>query len=169
MKKFLIIAMAIVAPIVGHAQDELDSLLNAGYEITKTYTDEEIETHATMPEFPGGSQALREFLRDNLKFPSIAAVYGFEGVTHVQFVVEKDGTVDNVVVSKCTADSKAEKFLKKNMTQQLETKQKVTAAFAKEGARLVKKMPKWKPGNLDGQPVRVNFTLPIKFRQKGIK
>ena len=169
MKKLFLLLLVMTASVAVNAQEELDSLLNAGYEITKTYTDEEIETHATMPEFPGGSQALREFLRDNLKFPSIAAVYGFEGVTHVQFVVEKDGTVDNVVVSKCTADSKVEKFLKKNMTKQQEIKQKVTAAFAKEGARLVKKMPKWKPGNLDGQPTRVNFTLPIKFRQKGIK
>lgn len=169
MKKLFLLLLVMTASVAVNAQEELDSLLNAGYEITKTYTDEEIETHATMPEFPGGNKALRDFLRDNLKFPSIAAVYGFEGVTHVQFVVEKDGTVDNVVVSKCTADSKVEKFLKKNMTKQQEIKQKVTAAFAKEGARLVKKMPKWKPGNLDGQPVRVNFTLPIKFRLKGIK
>ena len=122
-----------------------------------------------MPEFPGGSKALKEYLRDNLKYPSIAVQNGFEGEVHVKFIVEKDGSVDNVVVSKCTANSKAEKYLKKNMTKQLEIKQKVIAAFAKEGSRLVKKMPRWKPGTLDGEPRRVNFTLPIRFRQIGIR
>ena len=169
MRKLLFLLLAVTASVAANAQYELDSLLKEGYEITKTYTDEEIETHAVMPEFPGGNKAMSKYLRDNLKFPSVAAVYGFEGVTHVQFVVEKDGSVDNVVVSKCTANSNAEKFLKKNMTKQQEIKAKVTAAFAKEGSRLVKKMPKWKPGYLDGEPRRVNFTLPIMFRQKGIK
>ena len=54
MKKLFLLLLAMTASVAVNAQqDELDSLLNAGYEITKTYTDEEIETHAVMPEFSG--------------------------------------------------------------------------------------------------------------------
>ena len=84
MKKLFLLLFAMTASVAVNAQDELDSLLNAGYEITKTYTDEEIETHAVMPEFPGGNKALRKYLRDNLKYPSLAVQNGFEGMVNVK-------------------------------------------------------------------------------------
>lgn len=164
MKKLFLLLLAMTASVAVNAQqDELDSLLNAGYEITKTYTDEEIETHAVMPEFPGGNKALGKYLRDNLKYPSLAVQNGFEGQVNVRFYVEKDGSVSNIRIDKCTADSKADKFLNKSAEKQEKIKAKVMAQYTKEGVRVVKKMPKWEPGNLDGQPVRVRFTLPIKF------
>lgn len=163
MKKLFLLLLVMTASVAVNAQEELDSLLNAGYEITKTYTDEEIETHAVMPEFPGGNKALRKYLRDNLKYPSLAVQNGFEGMVNVKFDVEKDGSVANVRIDKCTADSKSDKFLNKSTEKQEKIKAKVMALYSKEGIRLVKKMPKWKPGYLDGEPKRVQFGLPIKF------
>lgn len=163
MRKLLFLLFAVTASVAANAQDELDSLLKAGYEITKTYTDEEIETHAVMPEFPGGNKALSKYLRDNLKYPSLAVQNGFEGQVNVIFYVEKDGAVSNIRIDKCTADSKADKFLSKSAEKQEKIKVKVMALYSKEGIRLVKKMPKWKPGTLDNVPMRVRFSLPIKF------
>jgi protein TonB len=61
----------------------------------------------------------------------------------VMFVVETDGTLSNVRVAK-----------------------KVFPSLDSEAVRVVKTMPKWKPGKEKGRPVRVNFTLPVVFSLK---
>jgi TonB family protein len=93
-----------------------------------------------MPEYPGGKQALIKFLVSNIKYPESARKEGADGTVYVAFVVEKDGKITNVKVKKgfhpdCDA----------------------------EGVRVVSMMPDWVPGTDKGKPVRVKFTLPIKF------
>ena len=92
------------------------------------------------PEFPGGEQALYKFIRDNVKYPSLARETGIEGTVYIQFVVEPDGRVSNVKVVRS-----------------------VGGGCDEEAVRVVKAMPKWKPGSQRGKNVRVSFTLPIKF------
>lgn len=163
MKKVLFLMIAAFAPLLANAQDELDSLLNSGYELTRTYTEDEIATHAEMPEFPGGTKALYTFMRKTLKYPSKAVQYGFEGSAIIKFAVEKDGSLSNIRVDKCEAVSKSDKYLKLSEEKQQKLKEKVVAQYTKEGLRLVRKMPKWKPARLDGELKRVGMTLPIRF------
>ena len=97
-----------------------------------------------LPEFQGGDEALYKFLRDNLKYPEQARALGMEGVVMVGFVVNKDGTISNVITPK-------------NPHQSL----------SDEAIRVVKLMPKWKPGMQDGKAVNVRFILPIEFKLTG--
>ena len=96
-----------------------------------------------MPEFPGGMPAMIEFLQTNLKYPEDAIKQQVGGRVMVMFVVETDGTLSNVRVAR-----------------------KVFPSLDSEAVRVVKTMPKWKPGKEKGRPVRVNFTLPVVFSLK---
>ena len=94
-----------------------------------------------MPEFPGGMGALMKFLGKNIKYPTIAQENGVQGRVIVQFVVNKDGSiVDPVVV------------------------RSVDPYLDKEALRVVKAMPKWKPGMQRGKTVRVKYTVPVTFK-----
>jgi protein TonB len=92
------------------------------------------------PTFPGGDAALYKWLGENLKYPEEAKELGIQGRVFVSFVVEPDGTPSNVVV-----------------------KRGIGGGCDEEAIRIVKAMPKWSPGKQRGQPVRVQFNLPIKF------
>ncbi len=91
-----------------------------------------------MPEFKGN---VFEFLSENLKYPTIAQEIGLQGKVTCQFVVNKDGSITDVVVVKG-----------------------VDPSLDKEAIRVIKSMPNWKPGRLNGKPVRVRFTLPVRFK-----
>ena len=93
-----------------------------------------------MPEFPGGMSAMIDFLQTNLKYPEDAIKQKVGGRVMVMFVVETDGSLSNVRVAR-----------------------KVFPSLDAEAVRVVKAMPKWKPGKEKDRPVRVNFTLPVVF------
>lgn len=95
-----------------------------------------------MPEFPGGEKALRAFLTENVKYPSIAKENGIYGRVVCQFIVEKDGSITDVRA----AISSGERSLDN------------------EAIRVIKMMPKWKPGKQQNKPVRTRFTMPINFK-----
>ncbi|MEI8004801.1 MAG: energy transducer TonB [Bacteroidota bacterium] len=92
------------------------------------------------PTFPGGEAALYKWLGENLKYPEEAKELGIQGRVFVSFVVEPDGSTSNAVV-----------------------KRGIGGGCDEEAIRIVKAMPKWGPGKQRGQPVRVQFNLPIKF------
>ena len=94
-----------------------------------------------MPEFPGGMEAMMKFVASNIQYPQDAIDEGLEGRIMVSFVVEKDGLVSNVKVLKGVCES-----------------------IDEEAARVVRGMPKWKPGMKDGKPVRVSYQIPIVFK-----
>jgi TonB family protein len=94
----------------------------------------------TSPEFPGGQAALFLFIKENLKYPDDRCV---EGTVTVGFVIEEDGTVSNVHI--------------KRGLQGLEN-------YNNEALRVVSLIPKWKPGKQEGRAVRVNQTLPVRFK-----
>ena len=96
----------------------------------------------TMPEFPGGQQALFKFLSENVKYPVIAQENGIQGRVICQFVVNKDGSIVDIEVVRSGGDP----------------------SLDKEAVRVIKSMPKWKPGKQRGKPVRVKFTLPVNFK-----
>ena len=96
----------------------------------------------SMPEFPGGQQALFKYLSENVKYPVIAQENGIQGRVICQFVVNKDGSIVDVEVVRSGGD----------------------ASLDKEAVRVIKTMPKWKPGKQRGKPVRVKYTLPVNFK-----
>ena len=93
-----------------------------------------------MPEFPGGRHALMTYIASNLKYPPDARKKLMSGTVFVQFFIEKDGSVSHAKVI-----------------------EGVCPSINTEALRVINSMPKWKPGIENGKPVRVQFTLPIKF------
>ena len=96
----------------------------------------------SMPEFPGGQQALFKYINENVKYPVIAQENGIQGRVICQFVVNKDGSIVDIEVVRSGGDP----------------------SLDKEAIRVIKSMPKWKPGKQRGKPVRVKFTLPVNFK-----
>ncbi len=92
------------------------------------------------PEFPGGVEAMYKFLQENIKYPPLALENGIEGRVYVTFVVEEDGTITEPRVLR-----------------------DIGGGCGREAIRVVKLMPKWKPGKQSGKPVRVQYNLPINF------
>lgn len=94
-----------------------------------------------MPEFPGGNEAMMKFIQENTVYPENAKKNGIGGRTFVSFTIEKDGSIVDVKVLRgCDKECDA------------------------EAVRVVKSMPKWKPGKVKGQPVRVHFMMPFVFK-----
>ena len=94
--------------------------------------------------FPGGDAKLLEYLRDNMKYPEAAKKKGIEGKVYVQFVVEKDGSINDVKVLR-------------GVCEELDD----------EAVRVVKAMPKFNPGTQNGKPVSTTMMQPIIFKITG--
>lgn len=97
-----------------------------------------------MPEFPGGMAACMEWIQKNIRYPIEAFAKSETGRVIVQFVVEENGNL-----------------------HQLKVVRGVSPSLDGEALRVVATMPKWKPGKVDGKPVKVNYTIPIAFRLTG--
>lgn len=93
------------------------------------------------PSFPGGTNALNTFILSNLKYPVWAQEKGIQGRVVVKFIVEKDGSISNVEVDRS-----------------------VNPVLDNEAMRVVKAMPKWIPGQINGKAVKVECSHPFVFR-----
>lgn len=94
-----------------------------------------------MPMYPGGDAALMGYLRDNIKYPTVAAENGVQGRVFVGFVVERDGSITDVNILRG-----------------------VDPSLDREAMRVVKSMPRWNPGKQNGSAVRVKYQVPVSFR-----
>ena len=122
---------------------EITNIENVVVEETKG-DDKVFQLVETMPEFPGGPAELMKWLSTNIKYPTKAHDKGIQGRVIVQFVVNKDGSIVEPTILRS-----------------------VDPYLDREAIRVVKAMPKWKPGTQRGEPVRVKFTLPIGFKLNG--
>lgn len=93
------------------------------------------------PEPKGGMAAFYEFVQKNLKYPAQARRMGIEGKVFVQFVVDKDGSINDV-----------------------QSVKGIGAGCDEEAVRVIKSSPKWKPGKQRGRAVKVRMILPITFK-----
>ena len=109
-------------------------------EIEEEDDDEFFMVVENMPEFPGGDLGLMKYIQKNVRYPPIAKEYGITGKVFIQFIVDKSGSVTNVKIAR---------GVDKNLDA--------------EAVRVVKSLPKYKPGKQRGKPVRVMFTIPINF------
>ncbi len=96
------------------------------------------------PSFPGGEQALFRYLSEYVQYPNLAKENGIQGQVILTFVVNRDGSVSDVNLVK-----------------------DIGGGCGEEAIRLIKAMPNWTPGYFDDKPVKVRYTLPIKFKLEG--
>jgi TonB family protein len=114
---------------------------NGVLEITMKKPGEVFTMVEEMPQFPGGTEALKTFVYSTLKYPVIALENGIQGRVFVNFMVDKTGKVTKAKVSRG-----------------------VDPSLDKEAKRIVESMPKWTPGKQNGQAVDVAYEMPIDFK-----
>ncbi len=123
-----------------------------------------ISSHKIIALFPGGQKALTKFLDKNLQYPDAAGDYGVEGSVVMTFFVEKDGTLSEISANDCKIERfNTTKFSQETESKQKELKKQFALLFAKEGARVIRKMPKWTPGKINGENVRTKINQRITF------
>ncbi len=96
------------------------------------------------PRYPGGDEARLFYLRKNIRYPDAAIKGAVQGVVMVVFIIEMDGSLSNVEVSKG-----------------------IGGGCNEEALRVVKAMPRWEPAKRAGRPVRLMVRMPIVFRIPG--
>lgn len=117
------------------------ALATAGAQQTEKPCDKVYDIVEVMPQFPGGQGELMKFLRNNVKYPAEAQKKKIEGRVIVTFVVNQKGRITNPTVERSAHP-----------------------LLDAEALRVVKRMPKWTPGRMNGEPVNVKFRLPITFK-----
>ena len=133
------------SPIEGSIEEVSEEIL-AQFE-RKRSGDSDVQIDGTIvysvaekqPEFPGGEKAMESFIKKNLRYPGPDCCA--QGRVSLSFIVETDGSISNIKVLRSPAEE---------LTQ--------------EAIRIVKLMPKWKPGKMRDIPVRVKYVLPVTFR-----
>lgn len=113
---------------------------NPSSELPQNDRDEVFRVVEEMPEYTGGTQAMMQFIAENLRYPAECADKGIQGRVILSFVVEKDGSVSS-------------------MEEMQSPDERLTA----EAIRVVSLMPKWKAGKQRGVEVRVKFVMPFNF------
>jgi protein TonB len=96
-----------------------------------------------MPQFPGGQDAFTKYLQDSIVYPTAERKAGKEGTVYVKFVVMRSGTIEGVKVLKGVSGA---------------------PGLSEESVRVIKSMPKWSPGTMNGKPVNVQMVVPLTFK-----
>ena len=94
-----------------------------------------------MPEFPGGMKALMDFIDRNVQYPTEARKKGVQGRVVVQFVVDEDGSIITPKIVRS-----------------------IEPSLDEEALRIIKMLPRWRPGALNGKVVKVKYTVPVAFK-----
>lgn len=135
MKTFRYLALACVAMMVSACglQKSLSNVeTNAPQEV--------FEVVEKMPEFPGGKEALKDWVKGHIYYNPEALKRGIQGRVIATFVINEQGKVVEPTII-----------------------QSVHPLLDREVVRIIKRMPKWKPGEEKGVPVRVKYTMPVPF------
>ena len=115
-------------------------MIGFGQDSAKSFDDEFFMVVENMPEFPGGDLGLMKYIKKNVNYPKIAKEYNITGKVYISFIVDKTGSVTNV---------KVVRGVDKNLDA--------------EAVRVIKSLPKYKPGKQRGKAVRVMLTVPVNF------
>jgi TonB family protein len=120
---------------------EKNSSVKAPVEVTKEASGDVYIVVEEQPEYKGGYEAMVEYIQNNLVYPKTARMKGVEGTTFVQFTVNEDGAISDVLALRG-----------------------IDAECDGAAIRLVESMPNWNPGKVSGENVKTRFVLPIKFK-----
>lgn len=148
-----------LTPVIAETEEpliDIDSMLNAlekdidalaastkekvVFVPAKVHESFEVDQQAS---FPGGEAAMFKFLSKVIHFPDLEKEIGLEGVAFVEFIINKNGKITKLKVLKSTTEN-----------------------FSTEALKGIKQMPNWEPAILNGKPVPVKFTLPVRFKLK---
>lgn len=159
----------------GIAIEDLDAGVHSYKEDPKVYNIVEQD-----PMFPGGEAALLKYIATHVKYPMLAQEYGAECIVVLKFVILEDGSVGEVQIENIKPLSKPsiaskEEYLKANagataadynthVQSEKAWFEKALNKCADESTRVVKTLPRFIPGKQKGQPVKVWFTLPVRFQ-----
>ncbi len=94
----------------------------------------------TMPEFPGGKSAFNDYMKNRIKYPPKAVLDKIEGRVVIKFIIRPGGEIDDLQILRS-----------------------IRADLDNECLRVAKGMPEWKPGMINGKPVSVSFSTPVRF------
>lgn len=94
-----------------------------------------------MPEYPGGQDSLMTYMR-KIKYPKEAYGAAKQGTVYIEFIIEKDGKPSSFKVMRSSGHAELDDAAIKNISN----------------------MPKWEPGTIDGEPKRVSYILPFRFK-----
>ena len=94
-----------------------------------------------MPQFPGGEEALMKFIQKNIQYPNVERAADIQGRVVMSLIINEDGSLSDITVKKG-----------------------VTKGLDNEALRVIRLLPKFKPGKQQGKPVKVSYVLPIMFR-----
>ena len=126
----------------GEKGKQIDETVVVGYDQKGVATEDVIfQVCEVMPVFPGGETEVRKFIANNIRYPKEALKYGEVGKVYVTFIVAKDGAVEKVRIVRS-----------------------VSPALDNEAIRVVSTMPNWIPGKNKGEPVNVQYTMPVNFQ-----
>ena len=140
LKAVVVVPIAAMA-VVAFANPKVKSVTEEVVAETKVAPDNVFTVVQKMPEFPGETSGLLEYLQKNVKFPQTLEDSDIEGTVAVSFIVRKDGSIDDVKVMRG-----------------------VHPDLDAEAKRVVEAMPKWNAGTQNGKTVNVRYVLPIKFK-----
>ena len=110
------------------------------------------------PEFPGGESALMKFIGNNTHYPVVARDLGLRGKVYIKFLVDKDGSIAEAEVLKGAPHVIAPK------EEDQEMYDRAVEALDHEALRVIRMIPDFKPGSINGKPVKVRYTIPINFK-----
>ena len=96
--------------------------------------------YETEPKFPGGMDSLYKYFKEKITYPDSAEQHGIEGVVAVKFIINKQGEVTKPRIE-----------------------YGVCKALNKEALRVISSMPDWEPGTLNGEKIRIRYTIPLRF------
>jgi protein TonB len=106
-------------------------------------TSDEVFTYAEeMPKMHGSETAFQEYLQKNIVYPNMEREQGKTGTVYVEFEVGKDGGISNVKTVRPVAGA---------------------PGFSREAERVIRAMPPWEPGKMNGRPVKIKMTVPVRF------
>lgn len=138
--KILVAAIFVFVSICGIAQT--DTTLSIRQDAIATPDTNEFLYVEELPDFPGGEAAKQKFFAKNIKYPKAEKKKRIEGTVYVRFMVEKDGSITNIHIVKEVQNA---------------------PGFSEEALRVIKLMPPWTPGKLNGKLQRYEITQPIRF------
>lgn len=129
--------------ISGNSSSSSSSSVQNGFDEYEIEETDEVIPFVPAEDMPQFNGDLKQWLKQNLNYPSIALDMNIQGKVFIQFVVEKDGSISNIKVMRG-----------------------VDASLDQEAVRVIQSMPKWIPGKQRGRPVRVAYNMPITFELK---
>lgn len=140
-KKFFLVAPMVISILflffVSFSQNNVTITKTDTSKTGKIYSFDEIDIK---PMFPGGGQALNKFIMNNIKYPEEEFKNGKSGIVIVSFIITSEGSVKNPSITRSAGK-----------------------AFDDEALRVIRAMPKWKPGKTEGKAVTTQAYMPIKY------